>query len=953
MLTRTSSEVRKAVDEATESARLRFEKLVNSIDGIVWEADPESFRFTFVSEQAGRILGYALEEWQVDGFWEAHLHPEDRALAIEHCVSWTTHAANRCFEYRMLAKDGRVVWLKDLISVEMHDGRPVSLQGIMVDISERKRLGNALQTVMDNIPCGISLIDADLNIVLANALGRSILDVPPALFEGEKTPLEKIFRFNAQRGEYGPGDPEEQVRERLNLVRRGEPHVLQRTRPDGTVIEIRGQPLPGGGFVTVYMDVTNEKSARTALARESASIKAVLEHLPQGISVFDETLKLRHWNAGMVDVLGLPKDIVRDGAFFDDLVRIPAQRGEYGEGDPEAHVARFHELAMQFRPHQFERTRPNGKTHLVSGKPMLVNDELTGFITTYTDISERKRAEDELRLSAKVFENSTQGISITDPSGRILKVNRAFSAITGYSEEEVVGKTHAILHSGRQDQQFYRAMWKTLAEEGAWSGEMWNRRKCGELYVEQLTITRVPDSTGVTTNFIGIFSDVSQAKAAQNEIERLSMYDAMTGLPNRAFLYERLEHAMRMAERDGNRVALLAVDLDRLAHINEVLGHHTGDRLLVAVAERLNDAMRSADTVTRHIGDEFVIIMEALSDPQDAAILAERVLGELSRPFVVEGHEINISACIGIGVYPEDGSTTQVLIKHADVALHHAKETGESNFQFFREEMNSASVERLLIESNLRLALQRNEFHLVYQPQVDLSTGMITGMEVLLRWLHPQMGMVSPARFIPVAEETGHIIEIGLWVLREACRQTQCWHEQGFAGLQVAVNVSARQFRQDDFADQVRQVLEETGLAPDCLELELTESMIMQRPERVVAVMSELRALGVKFSIDDFGTGYSSLSQLKRFPIDKLKIDQSFTRDIGTDANGTAITCAIIALGNSLRLRVVAEGVETHDQQRFLVDNGCHSMQGYLFSRPVAANDFHGLLLLQRLQAAV
>jgi diguanylate cyclase (GGDEF)-like protein/PAS domain S-box-containing protein len=701
MLTRTSSEVRQAVDEAVGSARLRFEKLVNGIDGVVWEADPQTFRFTFVSEQARRILGYAPEEWLEDGFWEAHLHPADRAVAIEHCLSWASQAANRCFEYRMIARDGRVVWFKDLISVETQDGRPSSLHGIMVDISERKR------------------------------------------------------------------------------------------------------------------------------------------------------------------------------------------------------------------------------------------------------------AEDELRLSAKVFENSTQGISITDAAGRILKVNRAFSSITGYSEEEVVGKTHAILHSGRQDPQFYRQMWKTLAEEGRWCGEMWNRRKCGELYVEHLTVTRVLDDGGTTTNYIGIFSDVSQAKAAESEIERLSMYDAMTGLPNRAYLHDRLDHALKAAERDGHHVALLAIDLDRLAHINEVLGHHIGDRLLVAVAERLNAVMRGADTVTRHIGDEFVIIMEELCRPQDAALLAERVLGELSRPFVVEGHEINISACIGIGIYPEDGCATRVLIKHADVALHHAKESGESNYQFFCEEMNHASVERLQIESSLRQALQRNEFHLVYQPQVDLATGCITGMEVLLRWLHPEMGMISPARFIPVAEETGHIIEIGHWVLREACLQTQRWHEQGFADLQVAVNVSARQFRQEDFAKQVRQVLEETGLAPDCLELELTESMIMQRPERVVAVMGELRALGVKFSIDDFGTGYSSLSQLKRFPIDKLKIDQSFTRDIGTDANGTAITCAIIALGHSLRLRVVAEGVETHDQQRFLVDNGCHSMQGYLFSRPVAANDFHGLLLLQRLPAAV
>jgi diguanylate cyclase (GGDEF)-like protein/PAS domain S-box-containing protein len=951
MLTRTSSDTQ-AADEPVLRAQQRLESLVNSIDGIVWEADPHTFRFTFVSEHARRILGYAPDEWMEEGFWAAHIHPDDRERAVAYCTLQTQSGANHAFEYRMLASDGRVVWLKDLVSVEVRDGQPVAVRGIMVDISDRKRLGDALrrkndllQTVMDHIPCGISLIDSDLNIVLVNDRARAMLDVPAKMFKDGKTPIEDLFRLNASRGDYGPGDPEQQVRERMALMKRGEPHVLERVRSDGTAIEIRRQPLPRGGYVTIYTDITRESAAKAAIARESASIRAVLEHLPQGISVFDEHLMLRQWNAGMIEMLGLPPEIVYNGMYFDDMIRVPASRGDYGPGDPEVYVKRLHALAKRFEPHQFERTRPSGKTHLVSGNPMLVDGELTGFVTTYTDITERKCAEEELRLSATVFEHSTQGITITDASRRILKVNRAFCAITGYAEEEVIGKTHSILHSGRQDAAFYREMWKTINEHGNWSGEIWNRRKSGEVFAEQLSVIRVLDRNGDVANYIGIFSDLSPAKAAQYQIERLSLYDAMTGLPNRSFLHDRLDHALRLADRDRHHVALLAIDLDRLAHINEVLGHHIGDRLLVAAADRLRGATRGADTVTRHIGDEFVVIMEELSDPRDAAILAERVLAELSRPFTLDGHEVNVSACIGIGLYPEDGKSAQILLKHTDVALHHAKENGESNYQFFCEEMNRASIERLQIESNLRLALQREEFHLVYQPQVDLATGSITGMEVLIRWEHPEMGLVSPARFIPIAEETGHIIDIGMWVLREACKQTQHWHSLGYSGLQVAVNVSARQFRQDDFAHQVRQILDETGLSPECLELELTESMIMQRPEQVVSVMGQLRAMGVKFSIDDFGTGYSSLSQLKRFPIDKLKIDQSFTRDIGTDANGTAITCAIIALGNSMRLRVVAEGVETHDQQRFLIDNGCHSMQGYLFSRPVMANDFHDLLV--------
>ena len=499
-----------------------------------------------------------------------------------------------------------------------------------------------------------------------------------------------------------------------------------------------------------------------------------------------------------------------------------------------------------------------------------------------------------------------------------------------------------MLQSGQQDAAFYQAMWQSIAEHGHWSGEICSRRKSGEVFIERLSISRAHNVSGAVTNYIGIFSDISHAKAAQSQIERLSYFDALTDLPNRALLQDRLQHALLNAERKNRRVALLTIDIDRLGHINDTLGHHVGDQVIVAVARRLVASVRAVDTVSRHRGDEFALILEDLDDAQAAAQMAERLLAILGAAFRLEEQEISISASIGISIFPDDGKTPLVLLKNADVALHHAK--GSGSFQFFREEMNTASMERMLIENSLRLALRRNEFRVFYQAQLDFASGQIIGMEALVRWAHPEMGLVPPMRFIPVAEETGQIVEIGLWVLRAACQETRRWHDQGYGHLRVAVNVSARQFNQDDFAAQVQRVLQDTGLAPERLELELTESLIMQRPERVIGTMEELRALGVKFSIDDFGTGYSSLSQLKRFPIDKLKIDQSFTRDIGTDANGTAIIRAIIALGSSMRLQVVAEGVETEEQQRFLIDNGCHSMQGYLFSRPIPAADFSRLL---------
>lgn len=1060
---------------APPDAQQRFEKLLHCIDGIAWEADPATLRFTYISAQAESMLGYRSADWYAEGFWAAHLHPQDREQTINYCASQTRGGNKHALEYRMLAADGRVVWLKTSVGVGVSAGQALSLCGIMVDISDQKRLlstiaeqvhfsrqlGDAipspifwkdaqgryqgcnqafeafigikredligksvfdiaprelaeiyatadqalfdrqgtqtyeaavryaddsrhdvvfhkatfskedgsldglvgvmlditerkqlaealeeknklLQKVIDHIPCGISMIDADLNVRLINQRARAILDLPDALFQTDRTPLAHILRFNAERGEYGPGDPDAQVEARLERARLHQVHQMERIRPDGTVMEIRGVPLADGGLATLYLDVTREKSAEAALARETASLKAVLAHLPQGISVFDEHLRLKHWNTGVVKVLNLPPEMMVQGVHFDDLIRVPAYRGEYGPGDPEQHVARIHALALQFQPHQFKRTRPSGQTHLVSGEPMRVDGKLAGFITTYTDITEFERAEQALQLSATVFENSTEGIMITDANTRILKVNRAFGVITGYAADEVLGQTPALLQSDRQDAAFYRALWQSIAAHGHWSGEISNRRKCGEIFTERLSVSRVQDASGGVTHYIGIFSDISHAKAAQSQIERLSYFDALTNLPNCTLLQDRLQHALLNAERNNRRVALLTIDIDRLGHINDTLGHQVGDQVIVAVAQRLVAGVRAVDTVARHRGDEFALILEDLDDARAAAHMAEHLLAALGPAFQLEEHEISVNACIGISLFPDDGNSPLLLLKNADVALHHAK--GSSSFQFFREEMNTASMERMLIENSLRLALRRDEFRVFYQAQLDFASGQIIGMEALVRWAHPEMGLVPPMRFIPVAEETGQIMEIGLWVLGAACQDTRRWHDLGYGHLRVAVNVSARQFNQDNFAAQVKQVLQDSGLAPERLELELTESLIMQHPERVIGTMEELRVLGVKFSIDDFGTGYSSLSQLKRFPIDKLKIDQSFTRDIGTDANGAAITRAIIALGTSLRLQVVAEGVETAEQQRFLIDNGCHSMQGYLFSRPIPAADFACLL---------
>jgi len=926
-----------------------FRDLLNRIDGIVWEADPATFTFNYVSPAAERILGYPVAEWRVPGFWESRVHPEDRERVMAFCASQTRAGRNHEFEYRMLAADGRAVWLRDLVTVSVENGVPVALGGVMIDISDLKRAqqdladqAQFLRELGEVIGSPLFWKDTEgryqgcnrafedyMGIARRDLIGKTVFD-----FASEET-ARIHTRADAELFTHG----RMQVYEAAVTCHDG----THRHVAFNKAVYLKGDGSPGG-VVGIMLDVTRERAVSDALARESAYLKAVLQHLPQGISVFDENLRLRHWNEGMAEVLNFPPEVLTDGVHFDDLIRIPAQRGEYGPGDPDEHVARFHALAMEFRPHEFERRRQNGEVHLVCGRPMQVGGRLAGFVTTYTDITAHKQVEKKLQLSDTVFNNTAVGITVTDARRRIVKVNPAFSTITGYDECEVIGKTHALLNSGLQDAAFYAAMWREIDSTGSWSGEIWNRRKSGELYAEHLSIKRVLDSAGEVINYIGIFSDISHYKIAQDRIEQLSFFDALTGLPNRALLRDRLQQAVYTAERRHSRVALLLIDLDRLSHVNDSLGHHIGDLLLLRVKARWQPLIRASDTLSRHIGDEFAVILEDIHDAQDAAEMAEKLLAALVQPFNLEGHEVSASACIGISIFPSDGKTPDVLLKNADVALHHAKEAAGGRFQFFREEMNLAATERLLIESSLRQAMARKEFQVFYQPQLELASGRIKGMEALARWRHPELGLVSPAKFIPIAEETGQIIEIGAWVMREACRQAQEWHAAGHAGLVVAVNVSAKQFEHDGFAAQVKQVLRETGLAAPQLELEITESVIMDRPDHVVAVMKELRDIGVRFSIDDFGTGYSSLSQLKRFPIDTLKIDQSFTRDIGLDDGGTAITRAVIALGRSLHLQVVAEGVETREQQHFLSQHGCHGMQGYLFSKPVEAAAFAKLL---------
>ena len=560
-----------------------------------------------------------------------------------------------------------------------------------------------------------------------------------------------------------------------------------------------------------------------------------------------------------------------------------------------------------------------------------------------TDLTERLHSAEQLKLAATVFEQSAEGILITDASHNILMVNRAFSIITGYSAAEALGKNPRLMSSGRHDESFFRGLWATVHADGYWQGEMWNRRKDNTIYPELLSISQVLGVDGTVSHYVGIFSDISEHKASQAHIQQLAHFDSLTGLPNRSLLADRVRQAISRVERSNETLALVFLDLDRFKNVNDALGHRIGDELLIQVAQRLKAVLRDEDTVSRLGGDEFILVLPG-AQADGAAHVAEKVLKSIVQPYFIEAYELTITPSLGIAMYPADGDSYEALSMCADAAMYRAKQGGRNTFRFFTREMQERSDRTLQLENALRRVLEFGQLQLHFQPQISLESGEIVGVEALLRWQHPEMGAVGPSDFIPVAEDSGLILPIGEWVLRTAVRQMKAWIDAGLSPQVMAVNLSAVQFRQARLPELVSQILDEFGLPPHCLELELTESVAMDNPLTAIAVMNELHARGIRMSIDDFGTGYSSLSYLKRFKVSKLKIDQSFVRDISSDPDDAAIVEAIIGLSRSLGLQTIAEGVETVEQLDFLRRKGCHEVQGYYYARPMAAAPFEAFV---------
>ncbi|MFO1358710.1 putative bifunctional diguanylate cyclase/phosphodiesterase [Plasticicumulans sp.] len=551
------------------------------------------------------------------------------------------------------------------------------------------------------------------------------------------------------------------------------------------------------------------------------------------------------------------------------------------------------------------------------------------------EIAERRRNEAGLRQAAMVYSSTQDGIVVCDPEGTVVAVNPAFSNITGYAEDEVLGRNMRMLQSGYEGRAFYLDFWRALQQSGHWQGEIRNRRCSGEPYLQWLTINAVRDADQTIIRYVGVFSDITAVRNA-HDLEHLAHHDALTGLPNRLLLIAELDQALRRAARSGGGLAVLFLDLDRFKLVNDSFGHTAGDELLVRAAGRLRERLRQSDLLARLGGDEFVVVLEEVTEPERAAGVAQTLIEALQQPFLLGGgHEVWIGASVGISLYPADGAEAGALIQRADTALYRAKEDGRGNARFYLEAMTRAVEERLVLEARLRRALERGELVLYYQPQIMLGEPAALGVEALVRWRRPDGKMVPPSDFIPLAEETGLIVPLGEWVLREACRCLRRWLADGVPIHSMAVNLSARQLRLHALAPQLAAILDETGVPGRYLELELTESALMENPDTVAQQLEALRRLGVSLAIDDFGTGYSSLAYLKRFPINTLKIDRSFVLDIPHDPADMQITAAVIALAHNLGLSVLAEGVETSEQLDFLIEHGCDAVQGYRFSPPL------------------
>ena len=874
--------------------------------------------YQYVSPSVGELIGYEPEEL-IGRSPLDFCHPED-VLSVKNNSYYPAvrEGKENRIQYRARKKDGSYIWFETLTRpIKDNGGNIIQLQTSSRDISDRKEFEQKLiesemvyRTHYKNFPLpsytceksGNGFIfkdfnDAALNVSqgkLAEYLEKNINDI----FKDEPQIVEGINRCYEERKVITS-------EESLNLRTTGEYKILKNSYifiPPATVI--------------VHTEDITEKKFREDEIRNLAKFpednpNPVFRVTSDNVIIYSNSASrwlLDNWGCGVdLKVTGFVADIVKDV------------------------IASSETVSMDFAV--------NEKIFNFTVSPVSDSEEVYFY---GLDITEKKMAEEELLLVGRVFETTTEGIIVTDPQNNIIRVNPAFTYITGYSADEVIGKNPKILKSARHDNSFYQEMWNSLAENGVWEGEIWNRRKCGETYPEWLSINAIRDEMNRVKHYVSVFRDISDIKSSEEKIKYQAYHDPLTGLPNRSLFLDRLLLAVNQALRNKNQMALLYIDLDRFKVINDSLGHVTGDYLLQHVASRLNECVRDGDTVARVGGDEFVLILPHIEEINDVVRVCERIAEKLNVLVKIDDNELFISASIGVSICPDDGSTVAELHKNADMAMYHAKSMGGGEFQFFSSEMNSEIDVRLMLELQLRKAIEHDQFEIFFQPIVDSRTGKAVGVEALTRWVHPELGIIPPSTFIPVAEETGYIVQINDMVLKKSCLKCREIIEAGYPSIYISVNVTSHQFVNKRILDSVSIALEESGLTPENLIIEITEDSIMQNVDEINAMMKELKKSGIKFSIDDFGTGYSSLSYLKKFPIDNLKIDRSFIIDIPGDNDSNILARTIMVMAKELGLKIIAEGVEKQEQVDFFTQNNEFLIQGFYYSEPVK---FQELLL--------
>jgi diguanylate cyclase (GGDEF)-like protein/PAS domain S-box-containing protein len=691
-------------------------------------------------------------------------------------------------------------------------------------------------------------------------------------------------------------------------------------------------------------EMEERKRGEQALAESEAKLRGLFDLSPIGIALNDKDGRFIEFNESFRAITGYTDEELHQLDYWHLTPK------SY-EVDELRQLASLHGTG-KYGPYEKEYVRKDGSRVDVRLNGILVHDRHgeDRIWSLVEDVTELKHSETALYRYANAVKHSGQPILITDSSNKIVELNPAFTALTGYGQDELCGLSPRVLASEHTSAETYRQLWSDLAESGVWQGELFNRTKDGRFFPVLALISAIRNEQGEVTNYIACYTDITDRMAAERRIDQLLHHDPLTSLYNRYSLEGRLQQALTLARRNRENLAVLFIDLDRFKLINDSIGHHAGDMLLLEVAGRLQECVRESDIVARLGGDEFVVVITGMSAVKNAAIVAEKIVSSLSQPYCLADGPVHSSSSIGISIFPADGEDSISLMKTADLALHHAKSQGRSSFKFFTPEMNASMTDALALDNDLRIAVAEKQFELHYQPKISVSDSRVAGVEALVRWRHPIRGLVPPVQFIPLAEESGLIEQIGDWVLDEACRQWSQWREIGMTPLSVAVNLSARQLASPTLVEKVAAVMRRYGLPRGALELEVTESVAMRHPESAIEQLKKLGALGIEISIDDFGTGYSSLAYLKLLPIQILKLDRAFVRDIETDENDAVISAATLALAHALGLKVVAEGIETEGQRDFLTSHGCDYLQGYLFSKPLTAVDLEEFIKARRLR---